>query len=147
MPCAFRNPSLAPTRQIREEIEEAVAGVERFAGNVHAGLIHGQGGSFQNILTIGIGGSALGPQFVAHALDHPKRDKLRTFFFDNTDPDGIQRVLATIGDNLGRTLCIVISKSGGTKESRNGMLAAQAPFKKAGLAFAKNFVAVTGAGS
>ncbi len=41
---------------------------------------------------IGIGGSALGPQSVAHALGHPLRDKLRTCFFDNTDHDGTHRI-------------------------------------------------------
>src|SRR5690606_15346086 len=37
-----------------------------------------------------------------------------------------------------------ISKSGGTPETRNGMLAAQAAYEKAGLDFAKHAVAVTG---
>ena len=45
----------------------------------------------------------------------------------------MNRVLATIGDDLKRTLCIVISKSGGTKETRNGMLIAKAAFEQAGL--------------
>ncbi len=139
----LRNPSLAPTPQIREEIEQAVARVGAFAGDVHAGAIPGQHGPFRNILLIGIGGSALGPQFVANALGHPKRDKLTPYFLDNTDPDGIQRVLATIGDNLGRTLCIVISKSGATKETRNGMLEAKHAYEAAGLIFEKHAVAVT----
>ena len=42
---------------------------------------------------------------------------------------------------------MVISKSGGTTETRNGMLEAAAAFKAAGLDFAKHFVAITGAGS
>jgi glucose-6-phosphate isomerase len=92
---------------------------------------------------IGIGGSALGPQFVAHALGDPRTDKLKPFFFDNTDPDGMDRVLATIGSDLGKTLCIIISKSGGTKETRNGMLAAENAFKQAGLHFEQHAVAVT----
>jgi glucose-6-phosphate isomerase len=44
-------------------------------------------------------------------------------------------------------LVAVISKSGGTKESRNGMLAAQHAMSEAGIPFAKQFVAVTGDGS
>ena len=118
----LRNPSLAPTPEIRNEIEEAIAQIKEFAAKIHAGEIRGAGGSFKNYLLIGIGGSALGPQFVAHALGDPRTDKLKPFFFDNTDPDGMDRVLATIGADLNRTLCIVISKSGGTKETRNGML-------------------------
>jgi glucose-6-phosphate isomerase len=42
---------------------------------------------------------------------------------------------------------VVISKSGSTKETRNGMLEAQAAYKKAGLDFARYAVAVTGVGS
>jgi glucose-6-phosphate isomerase len=32
-----------------------------------------------------------------------------------TKPDGMDRVLATIGSDLNQSLCIEISKSGGTK--------------------------------
>src|SRR5438045_7912533 len=69
------------------------------------------------------------------------------YFLDNTDPDGFDRVLDKIDNELARTLVVVISKSGGTKETRNGMLEAEARFKTAGLDFAKNAVAITGAGS
>ena len=58
-------------------------------------------GGLRNLLVIGIGGSALGPQFVANALGQPAADKLEPFFFDNTDPDGMEKVLARIGDQLG----------------------------------------------
>jgi len=42
---------------------------------------------------------------------------------------------------------VIVSKSGGTKETRNGQLLAQAAYKRAGLDYAKSFVAVTGVGS
>lgn len=143
----LRNPALAPTPEIRREIEAALEKIKAFTAKVHAGEIVGAGGTFKNFLLIGIGGSALGPQFVAHALGNPRKDKLKPFFFDNTDPDGMNRTLATIGKKLNRTLCIIISKSGGTKETRNGMLVAQAAYEKAGLIFAQHAVAVTMAGS
>src|SRR5580658_1592455 len=143
----LRNPALAPTPEIRKEIEETINKIKGFAANVHAGKIKGAKGPFKNYLLIGIGGSALGPQFVANALGDPRKDKLKPFFFDNTDPNGIDRVLAMIGEGLGQTLCIVISKSGGTKETRNGMLLAQAAFKAAGLNFGQHTVAITTAGS
>src|SRR6185436_20092375 len=44
-------------------------------------------------------------------------------------------------------LTIVISKSGGTKETGNGMLEAKQAYQRAGLAFEKHAVAVTGEGS
>ena len=139
----LRNSALAPTPEIRNEIEETIARIKAFADKIHTGEIRGAGGTFKNYLLIGIGGSALGPQFVAHALGNPKTDKLKPFFFDNTDPDGMDRVLATIGTDLNRTLCIVISKSGGTKETRNGMLVAEDAFKRAGLDFGQHAVAIT----
>ena len=52
-----------------------------------------------------------------------------------------------IGEGLPQTLVIVVSKSGGTKETRNGMLEAEAKFAAKGLQFARHAVAVTGVGS
>ena len=143
----LRNPALAPTPEIRAEIEQTLVKIKEFAAKVHSGAIAGSAGNFENFLLVGIGGSALGPQFVAQALGNPGQDKLKPYFFDNTDPDGMERVLAAIGTNLGRTLTIVISKSGGTKETRNGMLVAQAAYEKAGLNFGQHAVAVTMFGS
>jgi len=143
----LRNPALAPTPEIRQEIEESLKAVKTFAREVHRGVVKGPKGKFKNLLLIGIGGSALGPQFAANALSRPGADKLKPFFFDNTDPDGMDKVLAQIGTGLNRTLCVVISKSGGTKETRNGMLEAVTAFEKAGLDFAQHAVAVTGAES
>src|SRR5207245_2074452 len=45
------------------------------------------------------------------------------------------------------TLTVVISKSGGTKETRNGMLETKSAYERAGLTFARHAVAVTGVGS
>jgi glucose-6-phosphate isomerase len=143
----LRNPALAPTLEIRKEIEYTIVRIKKFAAKIHAGKIHGSGGPFKNLLLIGIGGSALGPQFVSHALGDTRTNRLRPFFFDNTDPDGMDRVLASIGSGLNRTLCIVVSKSGATKETRNGMLEVENAFKRADLAFAHHAVAVTSHGS
>jgi len=140
----LRNPALAPRKEIRAEIEETVASIKAFAAEIHSGKIRGNNGAFKRLLLIGIGGSALGPQFVAHALGNPLTDKLEPFFFDNTDPDGMDQILSLIGDDLGRTLCLVISKSGGTKETRNGMLEAQQAYERKGLKFGEHAVAVTG---
>ncbi len=144
----LRDAERAPTAELRAAITGTVEKIKRFVGEVHAGKRAGQGGKFTNVLVVGIGGSALGPQFVADALT-TAGDKMRVFFFDNTDPDGMDRELARISlaDGLSKTLVVVISKSGGTKETRNGMLAAAAAYKVAGLSFAKHAVAVTGEGS
>ena len=143
----LRDASLAPTPEIRHEIESTYKKIKEFTSKVHTGAISGAGGKFKNYLLIGIGGSALGPQFVAHALGNPRKDKIKPFFFDNTDPDGMHRSLETIGNKLNRTLCIVISKSGGTKETRNGMLVAKAAYEKVGLEFGQHAIAITMASS
>jgi len=143
----LRNPALAPDAAIRKEIEETLSQIKTFAHAVHSGAISGEQGKFTKVLVIGIGGSALGPQFVSKALGQPGSDPMQVYFFDNTDPDGMDKVLAEIGPDLARTMTVVISKSGGTKETRNGMLEARARYEKAGLKFERHAVAVTGVGS
>lgn len=143
----LRNSDLAPTPELKKEIDDTLKAVKEFAGIIHRGELRGAQGAFKNVLIIGIGGSALGPQFVANALSQPKTDKLRPFFFDNTDPDGIDKVLAQLDGQLGQTLAVVISKSGGTKETRNGMSEARAAYTRVGLKFEDHAVAVTGVGS
>jgi glucose-6-phosphate isomerase len=145
----LRAPELAPTPELREEISSTLASIKDFAAKVHSGEIAGPAGRFRELLVVGIGGSALGPEFVSHALGRLKtgRDKMGMSFFDNTDPDGFDTVLKALGRKLRQTLVVVISKSGGTVETRNGMLEAAAAFKAEGLDYPKHFVAVTGAGS
>src|SRR5437867_873816 len=75
------------------------------------------------------------------------RDPMNIFFFDNTDPNGFDRVFDRIDALLPQTLVVVVSKSGGTNETRNGMLETEARFKEKGLHFNKHAVAVTGVGS
>ncbi|SNB44724.1 glucose-6-phosphate isomerase [Geobacter sp. DSM 9736] len=140
----LRNPSLAPDGRISAEIDFTLRAVRDFAAGIHAGTFRTPAGrKFTRMLIIGIGGSALGPQFVADALGTPA-DPLKPYFLDNTDPDGMDRVLGELGESLAETLVIVISKSGGTKETRNGMLEVKLAFEAAGIPFPKHAVAVTG---
>ena len=136
----LRAPELAPTKELQDEIVHCYASIRQFALDVH------KSDKFSDVLVIGIGGSALGPQFVADALG-TSADKMRLHFFDNTDPQGMDRVIENLAHRLDHTLAIVISKSGGTPETRNGMLEAEAAFQKAGIDFPSHAVAVTGAGS
>ena len=143
----LRAPELAPTPALTAAINTTLSAIKDFASQVHTGAMSGPKGKFKHLLVIGIGGSALGPQFVSHALGSPRKDKLAVHFFDNTDPDGIDYVLDGLRGQLAKTLVVVISKSGGTAETRNGMLEAIAAFSAAKLDHAKHFVAVTGADS
>jgi len=143
----LRAPELAPSEEIRRAIESTVVRVLAFADRVHSGDIspsHAE--RFRHCLVAGIGGSALGPQFVADALRGPA-DPMTSHFLDNTDPDGIDRVLRSLGPELGRTLTVVVSKSGGTPETRNGMLETAAAYRELGLELGPHAVAITQDGS
>ncbi len=143
----LRNAALAPTPELRAAISEPLAALKEFAKAVLTGTVATPAGApFAQVLLIGIGGSALGPQLLAEALG--QQALLPLYFFDNTDPAGIDSVLARLAKTgLDKTLVLVISKSGGTPETRNGMLEAQAAYTAAGLDFGNHAVAVTGNGS
>jgi glucose-6-phosphate isomerase len=136
----LRAPALAPSTELRKEIETTCAQIAAFTRDLHAQ------GEFTDVLVIGIGGSALGPQFVSDALG-TSADAMRLHFLDNTDPEGFARVLGVLEPRMGKTLTIVISKSGGTKETRNGMIETRARYENAGLDFGPHAVAVTGVDS
>ena len=143
----LRNSDLAPNPELKAAIDGTLERIVEFANKVQEGYIRPeQAERFTHILVVGIGGSALGPEFVADAL-HSVQDPLKIHFFDNTDPDGMDRVIAEINGDMHRTLTVVISKSGGTKETRNGMLEVQNVYDRMGLKFGKHAVAVTGEGS
>ena len=143
----LRNPALAPNDKLRDEITQTKSRIQRFASDVQVGRISAPSGRpFEHVLLIGIGGSALGPQFISDALESTT-NALDIFFLDNTDPDGFDRVFERLGKGIDHTLTVVISKSGGTKETRNGMLEAKARYEKNALDFGRYAVAVTGEGS
>ena len=142
----LRDPDLAPTAELKQDIIDTNNSVIEFQKKVHSGEIKSpSGGKFTDILSIGIGGSALGPQFVAQALA-PEDAPLKIHFIDNTDPAGIDKVIASIGD-LSTTLVSVISKSGGTPETRNGMLEVKKVYTDRNLDFAAHAFAITGKSS
>ena len=143
----LRDPKNSPEENIKTSIEDCINKIEEIKEAILQGNCSGASGSFQYLLIIGIGGSALGPQFVENALADPSKSKIKTFYFDNTDPDGIERILQFLEGSLGRTLSIVISKSGGTAETRNGMVEAKHAYEKAGLDFSKHAIAITGENS
>jgi glucose-6-phosphate isomerase len=143
----LRAPHLAPTDELGEEIQRTIDAVADFARRVHTRQLKpDKGQRFTDVLLIGIGGSALGPQLVADALA-ARRDKLKVHFLDNTDPDGIQRTLESIQTRLKSTIALVVSKSGGTPETANGMIEAREAYEARHLEFHKQAVAITGKGS
>jgi glucose-6-phosphate isomerase len=82
-------------------------------------------GRFDNLVVLGIGGSALGNIALQTALNsatynlltNDQRPGPRLFVIDNVDPDQLNAILDFLDDQLDRTLFNVISKSGRTAET------------------------------
>jgi len=107
-------------------------------------------GKFDNVVVLGIGGSALGTIAIASACMHPyynlladgERPGPRLFVMDNVDPDQFAAMLHLV--NIERSLFIVISKSGETAETMTQFLICRGLLQKAlGKDYAKNVVAIT----
>lgn len=106
---------------------------------------------FENILVLGIGGSALGGIAVTEALLKPywnllpkeKRNNFpRIFFLDNIDPDQITGLLDLL--DLKKTLVNVITKSGSTAETMSQyMIVKDILERELGDNYRKNIVATT----
>lgn len=140
----LRAASLAPEASLRDAIDEAREATLKLAADVREGrLTPEKADRFTAAVVVGIGGSSLGPMLVCDALG--TEDGVEVSFLDNTDPDGADRMIARL--DLATTLVVVISKSGGTKETRNGMLEMKSAYEAAGLAFGRHAVAVTSSGS
>lgn len=106
---------------------------------------------FENVLVLGIGGSALGGIAVTEALLKPywnllpaeKRGNFpRIFFLDNIDPDQITGMLDML--DLKKTLVNVITKSGSTAETMSQyMIVKDVMERELGDDYRKNIVATT----
>ena len=121
---------------------ETVAEILRFASHVQD--------KFDDLIVLGIGGSALGTKAIFNALcpfhnlqNKSDRNGLpRLFVLDNVDPDGIAATLALCDPS--RTCFLVISKSGSTVETTGQFLVARQWVEKvAGDSFRNHFVMIT----
>ena len=123
--------------------EETAWYVKEFASMVE--------GRFENVLVLGIGGSALGGIAVTEALLKPYWNMLSTeqrnnhpriFFLDNIDPDTISGLLDIL--DLKKTLVNVITKSGDTAETMSQFMVIKTLMQEAlGDDYRKNIVATT----
>src|SRR5260370_28091732 len=84
----LRNPALAPTAAIRQEIERTINRVKKFAEDVHAGKITAENGKrFEHVLLIRIGGTTLGPKLVTEVIGTASIP-MDIFFLVIPDPTG-----------------------------------------------------------
>lgn len=103
-------------------------------------------GAYDDVVVLGIGGSALGARAVQHALRPPlappDADGPRVHVLDNVDGDEVAAYLAALRPE--RTLVNVISKSGTTAETMAGYLAFEAWLRRGvGEAWREHVVVTT----
>ncbi len=107
-------------------------------------------GRFENIIVLGIGGSALGNIAIQSALneptynllDHSNRPGPKLFVVDNVDPSNLNSVLRACDPKS--TLFNVVSKSGETAETASQFMIIRDHLKQAvGSRWADHIVAIT----
>jgi glucose-6-phosphate isomerase len=91
-------------------------------------------GGLTRVVLCGMGGSSLAPEVVCAA------DGVEIDVLDSSDPDFVRRSLAT---DLGATVVVVSSKSGGTVETDSQRRAFEAAFEAAGIDPRERIVVVT----
>ena len=94
------------------------------AGSLRAGEWRGATGQpVRNVVSIGIGGSDLGPRLVCGALEGEGGSPVRVSFVSNVDPEALSSVLAPL--DAASTLFVVISKTFTTQETLENARAAR----------------------
>ena len=94
----------------------------------------------ESIITVGIGGSALGAATIDAALSTP--DHADTYYLDNVDPEAINALLETI--DLEETVVNVVSRSGTTAETLANFLVVQEAMDDADVAWSDRTIVTTG---
>jgi len=136
----LRDPDLAPDKLYSEQIRQSWQQIKSLADDILVGKVKSQSNrKFRDVLWLGIGGSALGPQLIVDAVGE---GNLTFYFFDNTDTHGALRKLARLS-SLQESLVVVVSKSGGTRETSNVLHLLTRCFESQGLSLSQNAIAIT----
>ena len=136
---------IAEGANIVPEIQQTLAKMAGFVESVQSGQWKGYTGkAITDVVSIGIGGSFLGPKIVSQALRPYWQAGLNCHFVANVDATSICEKLK--GLNAETTLFVMSSKSFGTQETLTNTLSAKEWFLAQGASqqdIAKHFVAVT----
>ena len=126
------------TKKAQEATELAKKEIEKLKSFLNVVEKNGQ---FKEIISIGIGGSDLGPRATYFALEHLLKPNKKIHFISNVDPDDAAQVLKQT--NLKEALVIVISKSGTTLETKINEDLIREKFKEQGLEDVNQFISIT----
>ncbi len=133
-------------KNIMPEIIRIREQIKKFSREVHSGKITGSTGlPFKDVVVIGIGGSYLGTEFVATALQFLADKGITLHFLSNVDIDCFGGIASRILPET--TLWIVISKSYTTAETAANENQAIQFMKKNGIDPARHLLRVTSQGS
>lgn len=107
--------ALRDFKNMRPEVQETLQKMKHFSEELINGAQKGYTGrEITDVVSIGIGGSDLGPAMVTEALQFYK-NRLTTHFISNVDGDHVQEILKKI--NPETTLFIIVSKTFTTQET------------------------------
>lgn len=146
---ALRNFSKKPVvlngKDVMPEVKQTLAKIKDFSEQVLLGKHLGYTGKpIKKVVSIGIGGSFLGPKIVTEALAPYKNTNIEVVFVANVDGCHIMDVLKKCDSE--ETLFVMSSKSFSTQETLQNTLSAKAWFLHQGgtqTDIAKHFVAVS----
>lgn len=146
---ALRNfsgkPVLVDGKNVMPEVMATLQKVKAFTESIHSGTHTGYTGkTIKKIVSIGIGGSFLGPKIVTEALKPYRVKSLDVVFVANVDGCHIADVLSEC--DIQETLFVMSSKSFSTQETLQNTLSAKSWFLSQGGSqkdIAKHFVAVS----
>lgn len=146
---ALRNfsgqPVLVDGQDVMPEVLATQDKIKAFVERIHSGSHKGYTGkAIKHIVSIGIGGSFLGPKIMFEALKPYWYQDIKLHFVANVDGCHIQDVLAELDHE--DTLIVMSSKSFTTQETLQNTLTAKAWFLQAGGTqqdIAKHFICVS----
>lgn len=143
----FTDPAVYDSgRDVMPEIRRVREEIRQFSHQVHTGEIRGSKGlPFKDVVVIGIGGSCLGPESVAIALEEFADKGISLHFLSNVDIYSFGRIAARIMPET--TLWVIVSKSYTTVETMANAHMAAVFMKEKGLDPRKHLVTVTSKGS
>lgn len=134
-------------RDVVHDVSAVLAQMRLFCESVRTGKIRSATGrAFTDVVSIGIGGSDLGPRLVCEALAPYATDRLRLHFLSNVDGAAVSALLPRL--DPATTLVIIASKTFTTQETLANAATVKTWLRnrlRGKAAVAKHFCAVTAA--
>lgn len=110
------NPVLVGGQDVMPDIKKILARIESFSKKVINGDLLGvNGDKLKNIVSVGIGGSYLGPEYLAEVSKASAVEGMNLYFIANVDPTDFARKTERL--NPAETLVIIVSKTFTTAET------------------------------